>query len=277
MPGRVFCHGEDSIIGLFGSKNDQDQKAGIQRMRSSANAGLMWNRYLDLWGEGHLPELINGDSRRAVLDVFIRDFNARDKLRESAAVRLLRELHARQARVIDHPGIAGQAFEIALDARFATGLGSPHPTELGFTFERSSGIPYLPGSSVKGVARAAAQLLGETSIESLFGPERIDRGNRAAKGRLTFLDAYPTHWPLLELDVINCHHPNYYTHDEPPLESDDPVPVYFLTVAPKTSWTFRLTGASPRETARSVEILRYGLQELGAGAKTAVGYGVFIR
>ncbi len=42
---------------------------------------------------------------------------------------------------------------------FVTGLGNEHPLENGFAFLNPYGLPYLPGSSIKGVLRAAAEEL----------------------------------------------------------------------------------------------------------------------
>lgn len=42
---------------------------------------------------------------------------------------------------------------------FMTGIGNEHPLENGFAFLNPYGLPYLPGSSIKGVLRAAAEEL----------------------------------------------------------------------------------------------------------------------
>lgn len=44
-------------------------------------------------------------------------------------------------------------------APFVTGIGNEHPLETGFAFLDPYGVPYLPGSSVKGVLRRAAEEL----------------------------------------------------------------------------------------------------------------------
>ena len=44
-------------------------------------------------------------------------------------------------------------------APFTTGLGNEHPLENGFAFLNPYGLPYLPGSGVKGVVRRAAEEL----------------------------------------------------------------------------------------------------------------------
>jgi len=49
--------------------------------------------------------------------------------------------------------------EGTLETPLATGLGNPHPVENGFTFSHPHGVPYIPGSSVKGIIRRAAEEL----------------------------------------------------------------------------------------------------------------------
>jgi len=49
--------------------------------------------------------------------------------------------------------------EATLTSPLTTGIGREHPTENGFAFLDPYGLPYLPGSSVKGVLRRAAEEL----------------------------------------------------------------------------------------------------------------------
>ncbi len=278
MAREIYCHAQEALQRLFVS-SDQDRQAGIKRMRSASNAGLVWSRYLDIWEGRDPPGLVEGTERREVLETFVLDFNGRGKLPSSAAVKLLGAIHNRQKHAIHHLRGTGDSMEAILESRLATGLGAPHPTEIGFTFERSTGVPYLPGSSVKGIARAAAGLFGDQDEETLFGPGKIERDSKAWAGDLVFLDAYPVVWPRLEVDIINCHHSPYYGGKRSyPAETDDPVPVYFLTVAAGARFAFRVLSRSgkPDNAAAGLKLLRRGLTELGAGAKTAVGYGAFV-
>lgn len=282
MNGRIYCNKADAVNKLFLS-TEPKKGAENQRMRDTANAGLVWARYLDLWSgdardNSAPPTLLVGTQRRDVLFKFASDYNARVTLPQSLTAKLLEVVHARQTCTLTrlHGGGHGQECKVTLVSRFATGLGSPHPTEIGFTFDRSIGVPYLPGSSVKGLARAAARLNAEPAMETLFGPDRIDRDGDGKTGDLIFLDAYPASWPELEVDIINCHHQDYYTKDSSyPSETDDPRPVYFLTVKPGSPWIFRLLSRSGEHAELGLALLRSGLKELGAGAKTAVGYGSF--
>jgi len=48
----------------------------------------------------------------------------------------------------------GIAFTLTTVGRLAAGLGATHILETSLTLDRNTGLPYLPGSSVKGLARA---------------------------------------------------------------------------------------------------------------------------
>lgn len=79
-------------------------------------------------------------------------------------------------------------------APFTTGLGSEHPLESGFAFLSPYGLPYLPGSGVKGAVRRAAEELvhanffGQSGdwtlvdIWHLFGFERWKNPSSCVKG-----------------------------------------------------------------------------------------------
>ena len=162
-------------------------------------------------------------------------------------------------------------FSLKTDWRFIAGLGRKGPLEVGFTFHRY-GFPILPGSSVKGVARAWALLqiaekVGATDLKELDGilsadgdkerkkyadwkarqPGEVQKladdfrtifGTIAVAGRAIFFDGIPACKPTLELDIMNPHFPDYYQGNQPPTDWQSPVPVYFLTVAANTEFRF---------------------------------------
>jgi CRISPR-associated protein Cmr6 len=211
-------------------------------------------------------------------------------------VDLLRPFLARRSRALSgRPG--DHHIELISQTRVVVGLGLPQPIETGFLLDRLTGCPYLPGSSVKGVLRAAARrvaageltLKGDPGTDIGFFRENLDRlfgpalgGNAdAAKGELVFFDAFPTRWPTLEVDVLTPHQGDYYVggSDSVPGDWHDPVPVPFLTVAPGTCFVFhfRCRNLLTAETDLSVveRLLRGALDELGIGGKTGAGYGFF--
>lgn len=68
-------------------------------------------------------------------------------------------LQNRQALLVQKFSEKVESISLKLTAPLATGLGNPHPVENGFSFLSPYGIPYLPGSGIKGVVRRAAEEL----------------------------------------------------------------------------------------------------------------------
>lgn len=171
------------------------------------------------------------------------------------------------------------------------------------------GFTYLPGSGLKGMARAYAETIWLPTqtdqkqawrrIEDVFGwapgsdigknwkPEGIAeraKDDKARVGGIVFHDAWPETWPQLVVDIVNNHHPDYYQaapddNARPPGDWENPVPVYFLAVKPGTTFTFAI---SKRRANLADDLLSLARQwllgalcHLGAGAKTVAGYGAF--
>ncbi len=78
----------------------------------------------------------------------------------------------------------------------------------------------------------------------------------------------------LAADVLTVHQKKYYDSQgrQGPSEYDNPVPVAFLTVRPKTKFLLAVSGPSAW-TALAMSLLRDALTEWGVGGKTAAGYG----
>lgn len=107
------------------------------KSKSPQNAGLIFDRFV--------PD--TKDSNEAKKEGLKQTREAAEK----ADTQLLAALNARWER--DAEAIHAQPFMLKTDWRFITGLGHKGPLEAGFTFNRY-GFPILPGSSVKGIARA---------------------------------------------------------------------------------------------------------------------------
>lgn len=166
------------------------------------------------------------------------------------------------------------------------------------------GFAYLPGTGLKGLARAYAETVWLAAqpdpvaawqrIEQVFGwVSESDRGktgtsgdvpdhgnhDKSAAGTIVFHDAWPETWPGLLVDIVNNHHPEYYQGDEPPGDWQSPNPVYFLAVKPGTAFSFALSkrrgDVKDDLLALARQWLNGGLTALGCGAKTAAGYGAF--
>lgn len=178
---------------------------------------------------------------------------------------------------------------------FATGLGNEHPLENGFSFLKPYGLPYLPGSGIKGVLRAAARDMGEENgwsemkVRQFFGAdpkEDAERGTAGSdqRGELVFFDAYPkVEANTLTVEIMNPHNAKYLQGDGPPSGTNAPVPVFFLAIAPRSEIIFNVSRV-PCEGGLTTEgdwkdllvkTFVHAFKFFGFGAKTSVGYGAF--
>jgi len=215
------------------------------------------------------------------------------------AQEVLAAIRQRQAVMLDaYPGNERLSVQAQSTAPFATGLGLEHPLENGFAFLNPYGLPYLPGSSIKGVLRRAAEELAAEPDEAnrkgwnsdavtvLFGLEIEDRQKEHLRGTLTFSDVLPKpRGNNLGMDVMTPHYGDYYQGHSTPHDSGQPNPIVFLVVPAGSEFSFHLTC----DAARLTEALRAAWQDLvraafaqafdwlGFGAKTAVGYGAMAR
>lgn len=317
------------------------------------NAGLVFDRYIRFRDEWKLDE-----------------YSISLKKKESAKLFNLKEVAAVQKRCSDddkwkqlhqqfitrwRETVKSQnaiAFPLTPEWRFVTGLGDKAALEVGFTFHRIYGFPIIPGSSLKGLARAAALLdiaekmgvkilplhaakehlqceprpiptpLQRLDALLLANDERLDEQDRVKKklqeeennalqalmkdvpqfdiashrsairlfrtifgtqyaaGQAVFFDAVPSEPPVLEVDVMNPHFSKYYQDDqnhEFPTDSDHPIPVFFLTVG-RSPFLFAVGWrgeGSVELQEQAKKWLKYSLMNMGAGAKTAAGYGFF--
>lgn len=197
------------------------------------------------------------------------------------------------------------------DSRLACGLGIPSRLENGFFLDHTLGVPYIPGSALKGIARdqalgsipentEKARLYKQKMLE-VFGAneketdEPKEPASEHIRGRVIFFDAYPypdlapgQAFRPLELDIVNPHYGKYYSSDgrTPPADYLNPVPSNFLTVKAGIPFLFAVaarpsagtgsTGFPPRVlVAAAREWLASALQDRGVGGKTRVGYGTF--
>jgi len=75
-----------------------------------------------------------------------------------ASIKLAKALQQRQKTIALQNDALGY-FPAISTSPLMTGIGNEHPLENGFAFLNPYGLPYLPGSSIKGVLRVAAEEL----------------------------------------------------------------------------------------------------------------------
>jgi len=253
---------------------DHRQPAEQKKKAKEAHTGLWYDKFCDRWHSDPTSDNWPGLGDEGKLN-WIN--TAEGPCGDSENIH---ELVLRQRQLVQR--LSGHAQVFKTFDRFVTGLGRSHPVENGFAWHPTLGTPYLPGSSVKGLVRAyveqwmepAERPDGET-VTRIFGP----RDNRASgTGSVLFLDALPTARMTLEADVMTPHYGPYYSKGEPPGDWHSPTPIPFLAVAKDQSFQFALLpapNAADGDVKLASEWLESALQWLGAGAKTAVGYGRF--
>ncbi|EGR4176591.1 type III-B CRISPR module RAMP protein Cmr6 [Vibrio cholerae] len=167
---------------------------------------------------------------------------------------------------------------MTLENRLLIGLTGQGALETGCSLSRY-GMPYIPGSSVKGAVRAWANqhLAGHSDeLEQLFGTADSEQPYRVS-GLVTFHDAWwipdpakKEHKPFV-LDVVTTHHQAYYNGTQAePSDKDSPIPNHLLAV--QGSFLFVLEG-EPAAIELCQTLLEKALANNGIGAKTAAGYG----
>jgi CRISPR-associated protein Cmr6 len=254
-----------------------------------ANTGLWFDKFCNQWcrdsqksglAAWSLKAFVEGQGRDR------RDINPkldwiRTVSRESVGTPALLSEHAGRMAALAR-ACGGEVLHFKTASRFATGLGREHPIENGFAWHPALGTPVLPGSSVKGLVRTWAATWLETdggSVSRIFGPRDL-REVPPNIGSVIFFDALPSKPVKLGADVMTPHYGPYYERSEVPGDWHSPMPIPFLTVSPGQSFLFALaprtlSNADRADCHTAVGWLENALLELGAGAKTAVGYGRF--
>jgi len=168
-----------------------------------------------------------------------------------------------------------------------TGIGNPHnisaegAAKLGLLFDYVTGIPYIPGSSLKGMLRAYfpktasdkeyEQLIRELLPKECGNVDILDLKKNMFENSDIFLGAFPkTKGMLLDMDNITPHK-----------QFDDPDTITFVKIRPGVEFVFSavfydykkddvlVTGEQKRDLCKQLILL------FGIGAKTNTGYGKF--
>lgn len=173
--------------------------------------------------------------------------------------------------------------------RLIVGIGSESVYETSMTLHHIYGIPYIPASAIKGITRhfymtekfgftetTEQQALQQQEFCDMFGCDKTSYYKQARAGQIIFFDAFPEKLAdhSIQPDIMNVHYPDYYTEGKPPTDTQNPIPIPFLTVQ-NTSFRFIIGMKTPQGLLleETVKYLKNALKQQGVGAKTAVGYG----
>lgn len=131
-------------------------RRAVDADRAHASPGLRFGLYYDGWENFQPAKTGKREALRKVCEL---------NSSQDALVRALTE-RQRQAAALLGEKLLLQADRFS-QGPFVTGVGLEHPLENGFSFLTPYGLPYLPGSGVKGVVRRAAEEL------ALFEPDPL--------------------------------------------------------------------------------------------------------
>lgn len=163
-----------------------------------------------------------------------------------------------------------------IEGRLLIGITGGGALETGCAVSHSYGMPYLPGSSIKGVVRAWAETNmqeWQSQFNNLFGPR-----DSSESGMVGFHDAWwipgsggANHKNLpFVTDIVTPHHPDYYAGKAPATDLDSPVPNNLIGV--RGSFLFVIEG-HPMWLKLAQRMLESAMSDRGIGAKTRAGYG----
>lgn len=241
---------------------------------NNPNAGLWYDKFCDKWEAGWKTGLGDGGKADWVAAFSGWNIGNPDLIEETI-----------ERRMIFMEKCGGLALSFKTQGPMVSGLGRSHPVENGFAWHHLLGVPYLPGSSVKGVVRSyvtcwldGPDKVDETDVLRIFGP----RKGSIQVGSVVFLDALPVMPVRLRAEIMTPHFGPYYrgAKPEPPADWHSPVPIPFLAVDENQEFLFGVLPRGPGDNddcQKASEWLCEALEKMGAGAKTSSGYGRFLR
>jgi CRISPR-associated protein Cmr6 len=165
----------------------------------------------------------------------------------------------------------------AVDNRMIVGLGTANVLEAGITLHQTYGVPYIPGSALKGLA--AHHVLEKENVNAK--KRDLIFGKTDESGMVQFYDAWIEPDSLNDCllpDIMTPHHSSYYENknETPPSEFDSPTPIQFLSV----TGTFCVALSVDDQSERGKQWLDFvwkllgeALEQKGIGGKTNSGYG----
>lgn len=251
------------------------------------NPALLFNKLLIL-------EFIDGFSQNQNLTEKYKDKKGKDKGKDKRdedvkKIDYINKFKEKVQRPELPPKVESYAiekFRLKTAYRLVIGAGYPSFIENGFLFHHVYGIPYIPGETLKGLARTvfilsvAEAIKGETKLSKIEEelseeaegisqqiPKKISIilddytienpvetfrkifGSKKRRGQVIFFDAYPVEFKPsehFEADIMNSHYGDYYQSGKAPADWLSPNPIHFLALKEGIVFEFNL-GLAPLE------------------------------
>lgn len=181
---------------------------------------------------------------------------------------------------------------IEISGRMIIGLGAESVLETSITLHRTYGVPYIPGSALKGLAASYAhRSMGEgwnkekknkDKNKKIGEAHKLMFGSQDSAGYVIFHDALyvPNSYGKTPLrpDILTVHHQKYYEgKGNAPADWDSPVPIPLLSAQGQYLLAVSANSGNVEFDKKiaelAVEVLKLALRDEGIGAKTSSGYG----
>jgi len=172
---------------------------------------------------------------------------------------------------------------LTVRGRLVTGLGIANPIEAGISLHHTYGMPWLPGSGLKGLASHFCHIVwGAQDKEYQRGGAHhtLMFGTTDSSGILLFHDGWWSggNGPFMK-DVLTPHHQDYYSgKDVLATDFDMPVPVPFVSIVGNFDVAVECVASDNNDRGKQwaelgLQLLCEALSEWGFGGKTNAGYG----
>lgn len=227
--------------------------------KTKANYSLLFNKWVNFDGNFAVPKELKENKVKE----FIRlkdEYNERKNLLEAAST----SLHRRINCVLSY--LQQKSYSVVIlhckvfDALIC-GIGDEHTLENSMRLDHCTGLPYIPSSSIKGVAKFAAEFdkdndqIIENNHADIFGiPSQI--------GSVQFWDGFPFGVPVLKIDIMNNHFQDYYSGKvSSPSDDMNPNPVPFIVVDSNSEFYFPVVASDQDKLDKAVKFLKTALKE----------------
>lgn len=296
-----LLEGAPDSFNLLKSQLPKRTKEAMRGFRQIDNFNLKFYKAARLENEGNKLKFQHFKAERSKITFAIKanfgnvDFKAIAARTSKSAASLG---YSREANTL-------ASFNAASSWRWIAGLGNASVYENGMTLHHVYGIPYIPGSGIKGMLRSwiikecfasnENAALGNKVFQEIFGFPNPTGEDGGEKGKAVFFDAFPVREVVVEPDIMNNHYQDYYDEKTPPADWINPNPIFFMTVMGseiqfvigmdngaevlgEEAMPF-MTDRFPKLSPKSSRIalveswLEDALTHHGIGAKTAAGYG----
>jgi len=288
---------------IWGDGNKENSASFWSLMRIASNGAiLLQQKAADLERKARGKNVETEEKRDRLLEE-ARHCRALSGTKTGAGLEPLRPRHT--ARFLEllrtaYPAERLRILNGLLEGRLAINLAEGLIQNAGIMLDRIFGLPFIPGSAVKGVVRATA--LAEVrqnpallkTFARVFGTAESDYAQKGdlkdfscpsglpqtLQGAVVFMQAIPTNEAKIVADITTVHYPKYYRTGNPSDEKEEgPLPNTFPTVERGAEFAFPILLNRLSDDITLLETaerwLANAMEQHGFGAKTAAGYGWF--